>query len=207
MTKCIIPCAGRGTRMGLKPHEAKELLPDPKTDKPLIEYSLELCKTYNLDPFVITNSEKKSFNKYLIKNEIPHLIVETTTEWTDSVLQSKGYWNEHNILLLPDTRFSPESVLKDIEVSMLLGCKSVLALHKVPDSHNWGIVKDYGLFEKPKFLDATQEYYAWGVLGFHIDVGQNLFRSMEYTHLNDTGFFFLKSFKDLTRDPKDMKPC
>ena len=92
--KALIPCAGYGTRMRMQPHEAKELLPD-EDGKPTIEWSLNICKRFNIEPVIITRKEKVEFIKYLEDNNIEHVIGggESTGE---SLLSAKEHWGEYN---------------------------------------------------------------------------------------------------------------
>ncbi len=196
-TLAIIPCAGFGTRMGMLPSEAKEMLPDPSYGhKHIIDYSIDICNQYNLEPIFISRKEKKSLNDYLRSQGKTVLIIETKGEWQNSVLMSKDYWHENNILLLPDTRFSPQNVINDIQKSLKLGNNACLGLHEVPDPPNWGIIANYTIIEKPFGMGGPQN--AWGLIGFKGSYGEELFSKMG-TKLTNVGFTFLDYFVDITR--------
>ncbi len=202
--RAIIPCVGFGKRMGMLPNQSKEMLIDPKTGQPLIQYHLDLCKKYQLQPLVITRKEKADLNQYLQKNNIPFMIIEPHGEWMHSVLASQGMWDEYNILLLPDTRFEPDNILQEIKNSLELGTRLVFGVHKVYDPNKWGIINNYFITEKPR-QSLTGEQYAWGVIGFHIEHGQQLFESMKESKpykLYNAGFHYFDSFKDITRTGK-----
>lgn len=195
----IIPAAGFGTRMGMRPDQSKELLPLGAGGGPLIQDILWQCEIYNLNPLVITRKEKKDLIEYCEKPNVHVHIIRPKGEWYDTVLASKRYWEEDNILILPDTRFSPATAIYDIEKSLELGSKAVFALHKVSDGSKWGTIKDYSLFEK--YPNSTNAW-AWGVIGFKKDYGEELFNSMREKKplkLKDSSFLILDDFQDVTR--------
>jgi UTP-glucose-1-phosphate uridylyltransferase len=199
-TKAIIPCAGFGTRMFMKPNESKEMLYIDGTGNPIIQYSLDLCYKYDLEPLIITRKEKTDLIEYCNKPWIQTLIIEPNGEWPNTILASKHLWNENNIMILPDTRFNPTSVIKDMEMSLKLGNRSVIALHEVSDSSKWCIVDDYKLIEKPDFNTKAM---AMGLIGFKDVEGISLFDTISQRNtrflLEDAGFVYLNDFKDITR--------
>lgn len=201
--KAIIPAAGLGTRMGMRPDQSKEMLPDRNhMGKPLIQWCLDLCKAFNIDPIVITREDKKDLRQYLFNNGIEFMDIKPEGEWNDTVLKSQEHWEEDNILILPDTRFDRIRCIEDIQRSLSLGNNAVLAVHEVTDPSKWGIIKDYKLIEKPKDLRGKQ--MAWGLIGFKDYYGVELFNNMSNNGyvLKDIGFTFLNKFEDLTRNGK-----
>src|SRR6266850_3092271 len=110
--RAIIPCAGFGTRVGMKSNQSKELLPD-SNNKPLIQYSLDICRLYQIDPLVILREEKKDLQEYLKKEKVNYITIKPEGEWYDTVLKSQGHWDENNVLMLPDTKFDIDRI-KDI---------------------------------------------------------------------------------------------
>lgn len=199
--KCIIPCAGFGTRVNMKPNQSKEMLPDPGYKRqPIIQFALDMCKTFNLEPLVITREDKKDLRQYLFNANINFIDIKVEGEWYDSVLKSSNYWNNHNILLLPDTRFTPLRCLQDLKNGLELGNESVFALHKVNEPNKWGIIKDYQLLEKPK--DLIGEQWAWGAIGFTKTMGEFLFKDNFIKILDNTGFTYFTKFEDITRGKK-----
>lgn len=202
MTKVILPCSGYGKRMGMKSHESKEMLPDIFYSlSHIIDWSLNACNIAEMNPIVSLRPEKKGLEEYLDKNRPTANIYYTGNgEWPESVLATRAFWEENNILMLPDTRFfHPDKILKDIEFQLQSGCEAVLAIHKVTDPQNWGIVKDYKIFEKPK--DLTGEQIAWGLIGFKKSYGEELFTEMQkgIVQLRNTAFVPLRCFQDITR--------
>lgn len=196
----IIPCAGFGTRMGMAPNKSKEMLPDPENDnKPIIDYSLNLCVQFKFKPLVILRKEKKDLKRYLKKRGVDFIEVDHKGEWHETVLLSESHWLENNILILPDTRFQLITNLFDIIKGLELGNNAVFATHEVSDPEKWGIIKDYYLFEKPKDLPGPQK--AWGIVGFKNHYGFDLFYNMRYNSfkLKNAGFTHLLEFKDITR--------
>lgn len=205
-TRGIIPACGFGTRMNMLPHESKEMLIDPKTNQPLIQYHLDICKKYNIAPLVITRKIKKDLIKYLIDNDIDHIALdEGGSEWQQTILLTQSLWLTYNFLFLPDTRFEPETIIKDMLTSLKLGANYVFALHPVKDGAKWGIVQNYTLFEKHGYFgeipeNEDQNYDAWGIIAFHKECGEELFK--DSTKLNNASFCFLNKFIDLTRNGK-----
>lgn len=202
ITKCILPCAGYGTRMFMNPNESKEML-DDTTGNPVIKYSLDLCKYYGFEPLVITRKEKTDLIKYCTDNQVQTLIIEPKGEWPNTILASEHLWEENNIMILPDTRFNPTHILYQMDQSLKLGNKAVIALHEVSDSEKWCIVDDYQLIEKPNWSeDAT----AMGLIGFKKSEGKYLFETISKRNrpcnLVDAGFVFLDDFKDISRTGK-----
>lgn len=201
MSRLIIPCAGFGTRMSMEKNKSKELL--LYQGGPLIEFSLDLAKDFDLNPLVITRAEKIDLIDYCEKNEIETQIIEVNGEWADTVLQSAPHWEEDNILILPDTIFNPSySPINDILHSLEIGSNAIFALHHVEDSSKWGIIKDYTLFEKPDFNGPG---LAWGLIGFKKEYGLELFSNCQKGKsfkLENCGFTYLDEFKDLTRTGK-----
>ena len=200
--RLIIPCAGLGSRMKMPANQSKELL--LYNGKPLIENALELAKYFQISPLVITRKEKTDLIQYCAERGIETLIIEVQGEWASTILQSKDYWDEDNILILPDTIFDyGVNAFRDIEQGLSLGNNAVFALHNVPDRQNWGIVSQYTVTEKPA---ESGPGLAWGLIGFKKKYGELLFYYMQRKNnplnLRDCGFTYLKNFKDVTRTGK-----
>lgn len=201
--RAIIPAAGFGTRLKMKPNQSKEMLTDNIYGyEHIIDFAIHFCKINDIEPFVITREDKKDLIKYLKKNKIKYMLYEPKKdeEWYDTVIASKEHWVEENLLLLPDTRFRSLFLGEQIENSLKLGNNAVLVLHKVDNPSKWGIINKYQLLEKPTNLKCSQ--WAWGLIGFKKEYGEYLFTKY-YTEngyrLKDCGFMFLNSFKDITR--------
>ena len=195
--RALLPAAGFGTRMSMLPHQSKELLLD-STGKPIIEYALNLCSKFDLDPLVITRIEKQDLIHYCKDNDIEHYIIEPRGEWSHSLQAAYLKWKRTNILILPDTRFKPTSIIADIK-NALDEHDIVFATHEVVDVSKWGQVRGNMVCEKPsKGGPGT----AWGVIGFHRDAGLDLFR--DFGVPSRWSYFLnkslpLESFKDITR--------
>lgn len=206
--KAIIPSAGFGRRLKMKSNQSKEMLPDNIFGyNHIIDYSLEICRRYNLEPIVISRKEKKDLNNYLKKLKVKTVIIKPEGEWNDSVLKSAEFWGEENILILPDTRWNNWSVIDDIKKGLELGNNAVFAVHKVNDPENWGVVNDYKLEEKSKNYKSPQ--MAWGLIAFKCNYGRFLFDDQwkiadffgknECFELSNCGFVYLNGFQDITR--------
>src|SRR5258708_34994029 len=174
--RAILPCAGFGTRMGMDPSKSKELLIDPSTNKPLIEYHLDICKKYELEPLIITRLEKTDLIEYCENNNIKYKLIIPEGEWMNTVLKSASNWGKYNILLLPDTKFEPINIIQNIKNDLLNGSKFSLGLHKVSDPENWCVVKNYSLIEK----QAVIADYAFGIIGFTETSGLSLFYDLTF---------------------------
>jgi len=199
----ILPCAGFGTRMGMKINESKEMLPDSKYGfDHIIDYSLDICRQFHLIPLVITREEKTDLIKYLKKKKIKYMLVDHKGEWFETVLKSQVYWLENNYLLLPDTRFQLITNMLDLIRGLEMGNNAVFGVHKVQDPEKWGIISSYSLMEKPKYLKGPQ--MAWGIIGFKRYYGVDLFSKMRYSKfkLKNVGFSHLLGFEDITRGVK-----
>ena len=201
--KALIPCAGYGTRMKMQPHEAKELIPD-ENGNPTIEWSLNICKQYGIEPVVITRTEKEEFNQYLKDNNIEH-VIDGGGSTGESLLNAKAHWGDYNIVLLPDTRFEyQDNLFTDIFTCMKLGNDCMFALFEVEDHKNWGVLCDNTFYEKPKRIFTKQDTaYAWGVIGFKKTYGETLLSSYNLTSeplkLNNPGYLFINNFRDISR--------
>lgn len=199
----IIPCAGFGTRMKMESHEAKELLPD-ENGNVTIEWSLNICKEHNIEPIIITRPEKEEFNEYLDDKNIKYVFDEGKSIGV-SLLKSKKYWSEYNIMILPDTRFEyPNNFFENMFKCMKIGNDCTFALFEVEDHSNWGIICDNTFYEKPKRLFSKQDNaYAWGTFGFKKSYGETLLNNFNLTSeplkLSNPGYLFINNFKDISR--------
>lgn len=202
--RAIIPCAGFGTRMNMKPNESKEMLLDD--GKPIIQYSLDLCSKYKLDPLIITRPEKQDLIKYVEAQGVDVLQIEAGKEWPDTILKSAGDWDTKNILILPDTRFEPTNAIEQIKKSLDFGSQVVFAVHEVSDISKWGRVNQVFYVEKEPWPNPLSGH-AWGLIGFTPGAGHELFENMSikgrlHYHTLPTNFVFLDSFVDITRGDK-----
>lgn len=201
----IIPCAGFGTRMGMRPDQAKELLLDDN-GIPMIQWCIDLCDRHDLSPNFVVRPEKKDLVQYIVDRKRlsitwsypPH------GEWPMSVLS--GIWHKHNILILPDTRFdNADEAIEKVKQHLFLGASTVLGVHQVPDPQKWGIVEDYRVFEKPA---APKSNTAWGIIGFERSRYMSGFfwdlETRKWTFLQNTSFVDLINFRDITRVPSSI---
>jgi dTDP-glucose pyrophosphorylase len=201
--RAIIPCAGYGTRMNMAPDKSKEMLEDPKTGESLITYSLKLCLKHDIEPLVITRAEKTDLIAYCNTWGIKTQIIVPEGEWMDTVLMSQPHWDKHNVLILPDTKFEPTNVLRDIKRDLSFGANSSIALHSVDDADKWCILRQYNLIEKPKNYPGKQ--WAFGLIGFTDFSGYGIFKQLKdekIAMLDRSSFHYLEDFKDLTRAGK-----
>lgn len=211
--RAIIPAAGLGSRMGMKPNESKEMLLD-SNGKPIIDYSLDLCRRYNIRPLIIVRKEKEDLINYLMQYERKHVIDwivldEQGKEWPDTILASSSAWGDKNVLILPDTRFTPEYTL----LKMLMDLDKYdlsFGMHKVIDGNNWSLIEDGHIAEKPHTVLRTPadfEQSAWGTIAFKKDSGLLLFNQLSERHKwhkihSSYSLHYLDEFKDITRTGK-----
>lgn len=199
--RAIIPCAGFGTRMGMGVNKSKELLVDPSTGKPIIEYHLDLCVKYELEPLIILRQEKVDLIEYCDINKLDCIAVSHNREWPRTIFLSNERWYEGNILLLPDTKFEPTGILKHTKTDLEIGAELSLGVHQVMDPSKWCVVQNYTLNEKPNI--ANIQSWAFGIIGFSRGAGLKLFddldRSKKSVLSNRTSIQYLDMFKDITR--------
>lgn len=212
-TTMIVPCAGFGTRVGSPP--AKELLINPQTHSPLIEHCLQVAEQNEWRSVLITRPEKKVLMDYVAIREAKKsfqsqwVLVQKTAEWPESILKSADYWEEKNILILPDTTWSPAGIEKKL-ISALDHCDVAFGVFTSAEQGTWGTVSINDnvlhLCEKPTI--TRPHFQAWGLIAFRKNIGKILFSEiLESTMDHQVKSLQLKaqtilmdSFSDLTRD-------
>lgn len=198
--KLILPCAGFGTRAGMRPDQSKEL--NAFNGKPLIEFSLDIAKTYGLEPHVITRKEKLDLIGYCVSNDISIQVLEAPgAEWADTMLQSSPYWAPHNLFMLPDTVFDNPEIIQELMRDLQLGCNVSFGVHEVKSQHVWSTINNYRVIEKPIVMGPGT---AWGCFSYERKYGKMLFESFttknKFMKLHKASFHTLVNFKDLTRE-------
>lgn len=197
--KAIIPCCGYGTRVGMKPNESKELLPNPTTGEPLIKWHIDLCKKYDIDPVFIVRPEKTDLIEYLKDHEVVLYQPVENEEWMDTIYKNKEHFGQKNILLLPDTVFGPDDTIEEMK-KHLEWLELVCLTHEVEDPTKWGVIDEINILEKPA---STWVKTAWGVIGFDISI-IDIFKQMAvdkkaYIAKLVKHNISLDAFEDLTR--------
>jgi dTDP-glucose pyrophosphorylase len=212
--RTIIPCAGLGTRMNMPPNQSKELLPDPKDGRPLIEWTLD----HSVNPLLIIRKEKMDLINYCNENGVQYIVVGETREWPETILAAKQFWGEKNLLLLPDTRFDWESPYLHkgdkrhslpwnvIHRLNQFNSQIVFGTHHVEDVSKWGEVA----LDNPSYTQEKPKHggpgVAWGFIGFNKSVGTELFANYlyktKYNLINNYSIIELSYYKDLTRNGK-----
>lgn len=177
----MLPAAGYGRRVG-SPH-AKELLP-ARDGKPLIQWGLEQALTRGWPVHVITRKEKTELISYLKQwrdqkgCELTIQEIEVHGEWPLSILEAEGYWRDENVLLLPDTRFHPVTVLDEL-ASHLGQSDCVFGSFDTHQPQVWGCFRKENngieICEKP--LETLVEK-AWGLIGFKKHIARGLFDAL-----------------------------
>lgn len=141
--KVLIPAAGFGLRAGAP--EAKEMLPGPE-GAPMIDWSLDYARAQGWSTTVATRLEKLSLVNHLRERGVETLLLEPTREWPETILRTQAVWKTWNLLLLPDCRFEPESVLQRMwekaqyEDALKGEVKAFVATFPVLGGKTWGCV-------------------------------------------------------------------
>lgn len=201
----IVPAAGFGTRVGSP--QAKELMLHPLFGVSFLEKCLERIANCGATPLVISRSDKVVLNDWLTSHAVSHLQITKTSEWVQTVLASQEFWQEKNLLLLPDTNFSPENILSKMFHS-LNHSELVAATFEVDDLRLWGGIKSLkGKTFVSEKISQPESGSAWGILGFSKSGGGVFWptylkaqASKKWEQI-DLSFATheLDSFKDLTR--------
>jgi hypothetical protein len=206
--RVLIPAAGFGKRAGFP--ESKEMLPRRCTGRPLIEQPILLALNRGWKPLVITRKEKRTLTAFVKAfKDCEILEVTETEEWPDSLLKSRDIWSDSNIVILPDTEFSPLEIIDEMNSKLREGAESVFSVFEVSDASPWGMIakrgNEYFLCEKPKVFSSHQ--LAWGLFGFKKNAGEHLLKMMlestldhQWKALKTSPMLLnLSGFSDLTR--------
>lgn len=204
----IVPAAGFGRRVGSP--ESKEML--IWQGEVLIDQVFKVAKSLKAKLIVATRREKLSLIQYLksqayFKQYGELVFVEATREWPETVLSTEAYYSEKNLLILPDTRWQPFEIYKD----MLRALDEVdlsIATHSVEDMQYWG-----GLQKSDEQLNVDEKSlsgpgWAWGLLAFRKAIGRPLFQAQLQStlaqrrvvlHGVSSKEFLVHEFQDVTR--------
>jgi UTP-glucose-1-phosphate uridylyltransferase len=225
--KLLVPAAGFGTRAGH--HLSKEMLTSP-TGKRFIDGPLDCGRRQDVPVHVITRSEKTNLIQYLnqismttsAKNSGFHVEVQeipATPDWPQTLLASKPFWGDWNLVYLPDVQWSPLDRMDQIIDWIRMkneGDQQVICARFPTDQKNlFGTIEDTSfseaepslrLCEKPQD-DEDRTGFAWGIFGFQKQVGEDLLKAMAESTVDHQWknlplkirFFELHSFEDLTR--------
>lgn len=209
-TNVIIPAAGFGRRVGSPP--AKEMLIRPGLQEPYIDLPIQIAIKYKFSPLVITRRDKHVLVDY-IKSKYPQieiLLIEGSSDWPDTILQSESLWADKNLVLLPDTEFAPVDIVPELARD-LDEVDIVAAHHQVQDKENWGFLwsnreGQVAGCEKPTSVEAPPQC-AWGLFGFRKNFGRELLSWQQWSQTNRRSFAMtarfrsrpLSFFADLTR--------
>lgn len=211
----LFPCAGYGRRMGSPP--AKELLPHPRTGKPMIETAMEPFAGFRR--VIATRPDKKELIAWCALRNIETLLIPETREWPDSVLASREVWSEKNLLVLPDTDYQPREIPFQL-LESLDRVEVAFATFNPPDLQNWGLIEKsengFLISDKPCELrdcgigkDDDLGTRAWGLIAFRKEIGVSLFskiseanRDKQWKTISEPcELHSLQDFSDMTRAP------
>ncbi len=177
----------------------------------------------DLKPLIITRQDKVSLishieSKWRSKGaEI--FLIEESKEWPDSILKSEAKWGDINLILLPDTRFAPRTLLRDLVRDCEQGLDLSFAIFRTDASlETWGVLdwsesKKLRICEKPRILLKSDNQAPWGLIAFQKEIGRKLFSDLLKS--NQTHEWFeceasyslqpLTVFKDITRNLSDFE--
>lgn len=201
--RILIPAAGYGRRVGAPP--AKELLLNPKTGLTFIDSALARAGEIG-EPVVISRHDKTVLNEYL-KDKSELCLIESSREWPETLLMSKSFWREYNLVLLPDTYFEPRVILADL-VEALKIHDVAYGVFSVNDPRTWGAIEITNsrmkIHEKPHEIFSAN---AWGVFSFRSQCGDDVLRAHYESTMDHQPKFLslscqllpLAKFEDLTR--------
>lgn len=199
MVKVILPCAGLGTRVGMRHDQSKELC--EYNGKPLIQFALDICSKYGYVPHVITRKEKLDLIQFCQDRKITvQILDEPGREWADTVLKSQPYWADVNLFILPDTVWDNPEIVQELVNNIKLGNNAAFGILDVENQSKWSTINNYTVTEKPRVHGAG---IAWGCFAFKKVYGFNLFFRLSQKDypfkLKRCSFHSLKNFYDVTR--------
>lgn len=198
--RAIIPCCGFGTRMAMHPNQSKELLLDPVTNQPIIQWWIDVCKEYNIGPLVLVREEKQDLIDYCKSNNIDYVVMTPGKEWAATVRASYNHWSDKNILLLPDTRYKPKEAIQKVLDGLDEHVMS-FGVFDVDDSSKWCVIDKMGIWEKAQ---RATPFKAIGLFAFWRESGKVFFDDIANNghHRSLTSYTTtvdMDSFVDLTR--------
>ncbi len=172
-----------------------------------IEKALERVSKAGARPLVISRVDKSYLNKWLLESKTPHILVTETHEWVETVMLSKPFWVEKNLLLLPDADFSPENIIEGL-LDDLNQYELSFGVFDVLDIQKWGALKllDEKIFITEKYK-TSQAGTAWGFIAFRSSCASNFWEIYQQSQLThqwlELPFLVslqrLEYFEDLTR--------
>lgn len=217
----IIPCAGYGTRMGMLPHESKEMMLNLDTGFRLIDRTINLCRDLDIRPIVVSRKGKYDLNDHIsAMSDVDLVVLEDgeSKDWHESILKAKEYWHTNNIVLFPDTEAHNEiEAMEHIRFTLDIDpIKLSLGVFSVDNPRKWLIFKPGGfILDKCKAIPINT-YLAIGMIGFNYDVGDEFFSCLKLNgvyqgyniyaskqFVSFLQFYKLENFRDLTREPTD----
>lgn len=220
----LIPAAGYGTRVRTVQDRAtptaspdcKEMLSRPGYDH-MIDFALDIAARLHVAAHVITRKDKVSLAAHLERRQreqpLTFQFVEPTREWPESILVSEPHWRARNLVILPDSDFSPLSIIVEM-IEALASAQTVWALFEASadECRSYGVVdtKLNRHAEKPLDPHGAQP---WGVFGFRHEAGRKLCANLLESTLAQpyegtrkwfnlpppSQYFALAHYKDLTR--------
>lgn len=155
---------------------------DPE-GRPLIDFALEQALKRNWPVHIITREEKQPLIQHLQAwkcrgLQISWQFVSATKEWPETLLLSKPFWQERNLVVLPDTRYLPLDIWDQMQTQQDVGVDVTYAVMESDDlksASSWGVLRfePFSLCEKPREV-LPPRYFFWGLMLFRKHVGQDL---------------------------------
>lgn len=178
----------------MSPDKSKELLS--------IEGSvlIERAVQRSINPLLLIRKEKGDLIEWADALGVDYMLAGGEGEWADTVLESYPLWDETNVLMLPDTIYNPQGIIR-LMAECLKSYSFVIATHAVTDLSKWGAVLPESIDEKPQALTGPGN--AWGLLGFNKAQGRDFLTrttaGQQFRMPDDTVRLPLFSFQDVTR--------
>ncbi len=231
----ILPCAGEGRRLGCDGH--KELFPILPGVR-LIDFSLAhireaLCRTSAQDDWtirvaVVIQPWKTEVSDY-VRQVLPGVPVETVFfdnalhEWPGSVHSARSFYEDINIVLLPDSRLSlsPAEMTRDSDGKSLvvrvieslqnhdvafgyIPCSDPAVLQHLGALHVTSQHADFGIIDR--FQDKPDRDFAsfngyWCCYAFRAEAGESLYRFLHRSVMHDKTDIVSESFHPVSAFP------
>jgi mannose-1-phosphate guanylyltransferase len=163
LRKALIMAGGFGTRMNaLTKNMPKPML--PVQGKPILDYSIELCKKYGISEIAISifhfgDQIKKHYGKGEVYGVNINYVEEPQAMGTAGALKLHKEWLDEDFMMCNADDLKDIDLNEMYEQHIKTGALATIALTRVEDPSKYGVVKMAGqrivsFVEKPKLEDA-----------------------------------------------------
>lgn len=151
------------TKLRIPPDVSWEMKSDPETGKPLVQYSLDMCKSLGLEPIVISRVNKDDLNEYLDSLRVRYEFSPRNASLTESISGIQRFHDDKNIIIDPTVRFTSEDKLLEIASLIEFTNRTPVGIGKVTDPTNWVVIQNDKISPHPK---TDKPMWAVGIIGF-----------------------------------------